>query len=104
MSSLAARNICTSRSGNSWARWDSASLSTSIGSSASSSFLHALAVDESSQHLPTAARNPNKAIFTVDVNTTEVLAAETANQAVTGVGCMTLDRLLDSVVLRVSSD
>ncbi|PKK18613.1 PAS domain containing serine/threonine kinase [Columba livia] len=75
LSSLAARNICTSRSGNSCAWWDSASLSTSIGSSASSSFLHALAVDESSQHLPTAARNPNKAIFTVDVNTTEILVA-----------------------------
>ncbi|XP_064930275.1 PAS domain-containing serine/threonine-protein kinase isoform X2 [Columba livia] len=73
--SLSARNICTSRSGNSCAWWDSASLSTSIGSSASSSFLHALAVDESSQHLPTAARNPNKAIFTVDVNTTEILVA-----------------------------
>ncbi|XP_065496046.1 PAS domain-containing serine/threonine-protein kinase isoform X2 [Caloenas nicobarica] len=75
LSSLAARNICTSRSGNLWARWDSASSSTSIGSSASSSFLHALAVDESSQHLPAAARNPNKAIFTVDVNTTEILVA-----------------------------
>ncbi|XP_059678791.1 PAS domain-containing serine/threonine-protein kinase [Gavia stellata] len=75
LSSLAARNICTSKIGNSWAQWDSASLSTSIGSSASCSFLHALAVEESSQHLPTAARNPNKAIFTVDVNTTEILVA-----------------------------
>ncbi|KAM6258652.1 PAS domain-containing serine/threonine-protein kinase isoform 2-T2 [Spheniscus humboldti] len=75
LSSLAARNICTSKIGNSWAQWDSASLSTSIGSSASCSFLHALAVEESSQHLPTAARNPNKAIFTVDVNTTEILMA-----------------------------
>ncbi|XP_075013827.1 PAS domain-containing serine/threonine-protein kinase isoform X7 [Calonectris borealis] len=75
LSSLAARNICTSKTGNSWAQWDSASLSTSIGSSGSCSFLHALAVEESSQHLPTAARNPNKAIFTVDVSTTEVLVA-----------------------------
>ncbi|KAM6065274.1 PAS domain-containing serine/threonine-protein kinase isoform 2-T2 [Theristicus caerulescens] len=75
LSSLAARNICTSKTGNSWAQWDSASLSTSIGSSASWSFLHALAVEESSQCLPTAARNPNKAIFTVDVNTTEILVA-----------------------------
>ncbi|XP_076198009.1 PAS domain-containing serine/threonine-protein kinase isoform X2 [Aptenodytes patagonicus] len=75
LSSLAARNICTSKIGNSWAQWDSASLSTSIGSSASCSFLHALAVEESSQHFPTAARNPNKAIFTVDVNTTEILMA-----------------------------
>ncbi|XP_029882831.1 PAS domain-containing serine/threonine-protein kinase isoform X4 [Aquila chrysaetos chrysaetos] len=75
LSSLAAHNICTSKTGNSWAQWASASLSTSIGSSASCSFLHALAVEESSQHLPTAARNPNKAIFTVDVNTTEILVA-----------------------------
>ncbi|KFO10968.1 PAS domain-containing serine/threonine-protein kinase, partial [Balearica regulorum gibbericeps] len=75
LSSLAAHNICTSKTGNSWAQWDSASLSTSIGSSASCSFLHALAAEESSQHLPTAARNPNKAIFTVDVNTTEILVA-----------------------------
>ncbi|NWH15881.1 PASK kinase, partial [Grus americana] len=75
LSSLAAHNICTSKTGNSWAQWDSASLSTSIGSSASCSFLHALAAEESSQHLPTAARNPNKAIFTVDINTTEILVA-----------------------------
>ncbi|XP_019328924.1 PREDICTED: PAS domain-containing serine/threonine-protein kinase [Aptenodytes forsteri] len=75
LSSLAARNICTSKIGNSWAQWDSASLSTSIGSSAYCSFLHALAVEESSQHFPAAARNPNKAIFTVDVNTTEILMA-----------------------------
>ncbi|KAM6388835.1 PAS domain-containing serine/threonine-protein kinase isoform 2-T2 [Pluvialis apricaria] len=75
LSSLAARNICTSKTGNSWAQWDSASLSTSTGSSSSCSFLHALAVEESSQHLPTTARNLNKAIFTVDVNTTEILVA-----------------------------
>ncbi|XP_063196296.1 PAS domain-containing serine/threonine-protein kinase isoform X2 [Chroicocephalus ridibundus] len=75
LSSLAARNICTSKIGNSWAQWNSASLSTSTGSSSSCSFLHALAVEESSQHLPTAARNPNKAIFTVDATTTEILVA-----------------------------
>ncbi|NXW31145.1 PASK kinase, partial [Phaetusa simplex] len=75
LSSLAAHNICTSKIGNSWAQWDSASLSTSTGSCSSCSFLHALAVEESSQHFPTAARNPNKAIFTVDANTTEILVA-----------------------------
>ncbi|KAM6357586.1 PAS domain-containing serine/threonine-protein kinase isoform 4-T4 [Alca torda] len=75
LSSLAAYNICTSKIGNSWAQCDSASLSTSAGSSSSCSFLHALAVEESSQHLLTAARNPNKAIFTVDANTTEILVA-----------------------------
>ncbi|XP_035755929.1 PAS domain-containing serine/threonine-protein kinase isoform X2 [Egretta garzetta] len=73
LSSLVAHNICTSKISNLWARWDSASPST--GSSASSSFLHALTVEESSQHLPTVVRNPNKAIFTVDVNTTEILVA-----------------------------
>nr|XP_009688822.1 PREDICTED: PAS domain-containing serine/threonine-protein kinase [Struthio camelus australis] len=75
LSSLAAHNICSSKIGNSWARWDSASLSSSIGSPASCSFLHALTVEESSQHLVTTARNPNKAVFTVDVNTTEILVA-----------------------------
>ncbi|XP_010013659.1 PREDICTED: PAS domain-containing serine/threonine-protein kinase, partial [Nestor notabilis] len=73
LSSLAAHNICTSKTGNSGTKWASSSLSTSIGSP-SCSFLHAFA-EESSQHLPTAARNPNKAIFTVDVNTTEILVA-----------------------------
>ncbi|NWS20966.1 PASK kinase, partial [Pachyramphus minor] len=75
LSSLTARNICSSKAGNSWAQWDSSSLSASIGSSASCSFLHAPAVEESSQHLPAAARNPNKAIFTVDASTTEILVA-----------------------------
>uniref|UniRef100_A0A8B9CS53 PAS domain-containing serine/threonine-protein kinase n=1 Tax=Anser brachyrhynchus TaxID=132585 RepID=A0A8B9CS53_9AVES len=75
LSSLAAHNICTSKISNSWAQLDSSSLSNSIGSSASNSFLHALAVEESSQHLPAVARNPNKAIFTVDTNTTEILVA-----------------------------
>ncbi|XP_030350072.1 PAS domain-containing serine/threonine-protein kinase isoform X2 [Strigops habroptila] len=74
LSSLAARNICTSKTGNSGAQWASSSLSTSIGSSSSCSFLHTF-TEGSSQHLPTAARNPNKAIFTVDVNTTEILVA-----------------------------
>ncbi|KAJ7400511.1 PAS domain-containing serine/threonine-protein kinase [Pitangus sulphuratus] len=75
LSSLTARNICSSKTGNSWAQWDSASLSASIASSASCSFLHTPAVEESSQHLPAAARNPNKAIFTVDASTTEILVA-----------------------------
>ncbi|NXI63781.1 PASK kinase, partial [Anseranas semipalmata] len=75
LSSLAAHNVCTSKIGNSWAQWDSSPLSNSVGSSASWSFLHALAVEESSQHLLPAARNANKAIFTVDINTTEILVA-----------------------------
>ncbi|NWT06267.1 PASK kinase, partial [Mionectes macconnelli] len=75
LSSLTARNICSSKTVNSWAQWDSASLSASIGSSVSCSFLHAPAVEECSQHLPAAARNPNKAVFTVDAGTTEILVA-----------------------------
>ncbi|XP_071898415.1 PAS domain-containing serine/threonine-protein kinase isoform X4 [Anas platyrhynchos] len=72
---LPAHNVCTSKFSISWAQLDSSTLSNSIGSSASNSFLHALAVEESSQHLPAAARNPNKAIFTVDTSTTEILVA-----------------------------
>lgn len=75
LSSLTARNICSSKIGNSWAQWDSASLSASTGSSACCSFLHTPAVEESSQPLPAAARNPNQAIFTVDASTTEILVA-----------------------------
>lgn len=78
MSSLTARNIYTSKIGDSMAQWDCASLSASLGSSASCSFLHGPAVEESSQHLPAAARSPNHAIFTVDASTTEVFTAEPA--------------------------
>ncbi|XP_065529901.1 PAS domain-containing serine/threonine-protein kinase isoform X4 [Lathamus discolor] len=73
LSSLAAHNICSSKLGNSGAQWASSSLSTSIGSSSCSCLL--TLIEESSQYLPTAACNPNKAIFTVDVNTTEILVA-----------------------------
>ncbi|XP_048811185.1 PAS domain-containing serine/threonine-protein kinase isoform X2 [Lagopus muta] len=73
-SSLAAHNVCASKIGNPWAQQDSASLSISVGSS-SCSFVHAPALEESSQHFLTAARNPNQAIFTVDVTTTEILVA-----------------------------
>uniref|UniRef100_A0A803Y0U2 PAS domain-containing serine/threonine-protein kinase n=1 Tax=Meleagris gallopavo TaxID=9103 RepID=A0A803Y0U2_MELGA len=73
-SSLAAHNVCASKIGNSWAQRDSCSLSISVGSS-SCSFVHAPALEESSQRFLTAARNPNQAIFTVDVTTTEILVA-----------------------------
>ncbi|NXQ31959.1 PASK kinase, partial [Alaudala cheleensis] len=73
LSSLTARNICTSRAGSSWAQWDCASLSASIGSSCC--FLHSPAVGEPSQLLPAAAHHPNQAIFTVDASTTEILVA-----------------------------
>ncbi|XP_071293330.1 PAS domain-containing serine/threonine-protein kinase [Agelaius tricolor] len=83
LSSLTARNICTSKTGNSWAQWDSASLSASPGSSCS--FLHTPAGEEASQHLPAAARSPNQAIFTVDASTTEILVAN--DQACKLLGC-----------------
>ncbi|XP_014164144.1 PAS domain-containing serine/threonine-protein kinase isoform X1 [Geospiza fortis] len=83
LSSLTARNICTSKTGNSWAQWDSVPLSASPGSSCS--FLHTPAGEESSQHLPAAARNPNQAIFTVDASTTEILVAN--DQACKLLGC-----------------
>nr|XP_005489649.2 PAS domain-containing serine/threonine-protein kinase [Zonotrichia albicollis] len=83
LSSLTARNICTSKTGHSWAQWDSASLSASPGSSCS--FLHTPAGEESSQPLPAAARNPNQAIFTVDASTTEILVAN--DQACKLLGC-----------------
>ncbi|XP_042677071.1 PAS domain-containing serine/threonine-protein kinase isoform X2 [Centrocercus urophasianus] len=73
-SSLAAHNVCASKIGSPCAQQDSASLSISVGSS-SCSFVHAPALEESSQHFLTAARNPNQAIFTVDVTTTEILVA-----------------------------
>ncbi|KAM9378376.1 PAS domain-containing serine/threonine-protein kinase [Phaethornis superciliosus] len=75
LSSLAAHNICSSKIGNLRAQWDSASLSASIRRSAPCSFFHHLTLEGSSQYLPAAARNPNKAIFTVDAKTTEILVA-----------------------------
>ncbi|XP_067395117.1 PAS domain-containing serine/threonine-protein kinase [Emydura macquarii macquarii] len=75
LSSLAAHNISTGKLGNSWAHLEHASLSCSVGSISSCSFLNVLSVEESIQSLPAAVRNPNKAIFTVDVRTTEILIA-----------------------------
>ncbi|NXC37576.1 PASK kinase, partial [Penelope pileata] len=85
LSSLAAHNVCTSKTGSSWAPWDSSSPSISIGSSASCSFLPAFPGEEPSQRLLSAARNPNQAVFTVDVNTTEILVAN--DQACRLLGC-----------------
>ncbi|KAG6921504.1 PAS domain containing serine/threonine kinase [Chelydra serpentina] len=79
LSSLAAHNICSGNLGNPWTHLELASLSCSVGSISSCSFLNVLSVEESLQSLPAAVRNPNKAIFTVDVRTTEILVAnETA--------------------------
>ncbi|XP_060098080.1 PAS domain-containing serine/threonine-protein kinase [Heteronotia binoei] len=73
--SLAARNICTSKLHDSWTHLESTSLSCSVCSNSSCSLLNALVLGESSQSLPASARNPNKAIFTVDIRTTEILIA-----------------------------
>nr|XP_060623931.1 PAS domain-containing serine/threonine-protein kinase isoform X1 [Anolis sagrei ordinatus] len=75
LSSLAARNICTSKLHSSWTQLKSTSLSCSICNASSCSLLNVLALGESTQALPTSIRNPNKAIFTVDVRTTEILVA-----------------------------
>ncbi|XP_072200409.1 PAS domain-containing serine/threonine-protein kinase isoform X2 [Excalfactoria chinensis] len=72
--SLAAHNVCASKTGISWTQRDSSSLSVSIGSSPCS-FVHVPVLEESSQQFLTATRNPNQAIFTVDVTTTEILVA-----------------------------
>ncbi|KYO24820.1 PAS domain-containing serine/threonine-protein kinase [Alligator mississippiensis] len=74
LSSLAAHNISTSKLSNSWVQLESDSLSSSF-SSTSYSFLNALTVEESAQSFLTAVRNPNKAIFTVDIRTTEIRVA-----------------------------
>uniref|UniRef100_A0A674J020 PAS domain-containing serine/threonine-protein kinase n=1 Tax=Terrapene triunguis TaxID=2587831 RepID=A0A674J020_9SAUR len=75
LSSLAAHNICSGNRDNPWAHLELASLSCSVGSTSSCSFLNVLSVEESLQSLPAAVCNPNKAIFTVDVRTTEILVA-----------------------------
>ncbi|XP_077205137.1 PAS domain-containing serine/threonine-protein kinase isoform X2 [Paroedura picta] len=73
--SLAARNICTSKLHDSWAHLENTSLSCSVCSNSSCSLLNALVLGESTQSLPASVRNPNKAIFTVDIRTTEILIA-----------------------------
>ncbi|XP_054839788.1 PAS domain-containing serine/threonine-protein kinase [Eublepharis macularius] len=75
LTSLAARNICTSKLHDSWTPLESASLNCSVCSNSSCSLLNALVLGESTQSLPTSVRNPNKAIFTVDGRTTEILVA-----------------------------
>ncbi|XP_048362138.1 PAS domain-containing serine/threonine-protein kinase isoform X2 [Sphaerodactylus townsendi] len=75
LTSLAARNICTSKLHDSWSHFESASLSCSICSNSSCSLLNALVLGESAQSLAASVRNPNKAIFTVDIKTTEILVA-----------------------------
>ncbi|KAM9127895.1 PAS domain-containing serine/threonine-protein kinase isoform 7-T9 [Pangshura tecta] len=75
LSSLAAHNICSGTLGNPWAHLEFASLSCSVDSAPSCSSLNVLSVEKSFHSFPAAVCNPNKAIFTVDVRTTEILVA-----------------------------
>nr|XP_020642093.1 PAS domain-containing serine/threonine-protein kinase isoform X1 [Pogona vitticeps]XP_020642094.1 PAS domain-containing serine/threonine-protein kinase isoform X1 [Pogona vitticeps]XP_020642095.1 PAS domain-containing serine/threonine-protein kinase isoform X1 [Pogona vitticeps] len=75
LSSLAAQNICSSKLHNSWNHMESASFSCSICNASSCSLLNALALGEATQGLSSIVRNPNKAVFTVNVTTTEILVA-----------------------------
>ncbi|XP_070609335.1 LOW QUALITY PROTEIN: PAS domain-containing serine/threonine-protein kinase [Erythrolamprus reginae] len=75
LSSLAARNICTGKLHSSWDHLETASLCCSICSTSSCSLINALTWRESIQALSSSIRNPNKAIFTVDIRTTEILVA-----------------------------
>uniref|UniRef100_A0A8C0IUW6 PAS domain-containing serine/threonine-protein kinase n=1 Tax=Chelonoidis abingdonii TaxID=106734 RepID=A0A8C0IUW6_CHEAB len=75
LSSLSAHNICSGKLGNPWAHLELASLSCSVDSTSSCSSLNVLSVEKSLHSFPAAVCNPNKAIFTVDVRTTEILVA-----------------------------
>ncbi|KAJ7324939.1 hypothetical protein JRQ81_017959 [Phrynocephalus forsythii] len=75
LSSLAAQNICSSKLHSSWNHLESASFSCSICNASSCSLLNILALGEATQGLPSNARSPNKAVFTVNVRTTEILVA-----------------------------
>ncbi|KAM8789019.1 PAS domain-containing serine/threonine-protein kinase [Rhynchonycteris naso] len=71
LSSLAAQNICTGKA-QSPAQADPAG---SLASSSCCSLLRGLSLGCSTPLLPAPAGNPNKAIFTVDAKTSEILVA-----------------------------
>uniref|UniRef100_A0A8C4W0G7 PAS domain-containing serine/threonine-protein kinase n=1 Tax=Gopherus evgoodei TaxID=1825980 RepID=A0A8C4W0G7_9SAUR len=75
LSSLSAHNICSGKLGNPWAHLELASLSCSVDRTSSCSSLNVLSVEKSLHSFPAPVCNPNKAIFTVDVRTTEILVA-----------------------------
>ncbi|XP_027822700.2 PAS domain-containing serine/threonine-protein kinase isoform X3 [Ovis aries] len=74
LSSLAAQNICTSKLHCS-ATPGQADLTGSLGSTSCCSLLRALSSGWSTPLLPAPVCNPNKAVFTVDAKTTEILVA-----------------------------
>lgn len=74
LSSLAAQNICTSKSH--WlAAPVQADLAGSLGSTSCCSLLRGLSSGWSTPPLPAPVCNPSKAVFTVDAKTTEVCAS-----------------------------
>ncbi|XP_014640969.1 PREDICTED: PAS domain-containing serine/threonine-protein kinase [Ceratotherium simum simum] len=74
LSSLAAQNICT-RKLHCPAGPEPADLAGSLGSTSCCSLLRGLSSGWSMPLLPAPVCNPNKAIFTVDAKTTEILVA-----------------------------
>ncbi|XP_029471465.1 PAS domain-containing serine/threonine-protein kinase isoform X3 [Rhinatrema bivittatum] len=75
LTSAANRNMPACKLGSLWTRSEPASLSSSICSISCGSLMNDLAAGETSQALPAAVRNPNRAVFTVDAQTMEILVA-----------------------------
>nr|XP_012422210.1 PREDICTED: PAS domain-containing serine/threonine-protein kinase [Odobenus rosmarus divergens] len=74
LSSLAAQNICTSKL-HCLVPPEPPELPRSLGSASCCSLLRGLSSGWSTPLLPTPVCNPNKAVFTVDAKTTEILVA-----------------------------
>uniref|UniRef100_A0A7N5JQ44 PAS domain-containing serine/threonine-protein kinase n=1 Tax=Ailuropoda melanoleuca TaxID=9646 RepID=A0A7N5JQ44_AILME len=74
LSSLAAQNICTSKL-HCLVAPEQTELAGSLGSMSCCSLLRGLSLGWSTPLLPTPVCNPNKAVFTVDARTTEILVA-----------------------------
>uniref|UniRef100_A0A452U1U5 PAS domain-containing serine/threonine-protein kinase n=1 Tax=Ursus maritimus TaxID=29073 RepID=A0A452U1U5_URSMA len=74
LSSLAAQNICTSKR-HCLVAPEQTELAGSLGSMSCCSLLRGLSSGWSTPLLPTPVCNPNKAVFTVDARTTEILVA-----------------------------
>ncbi|XP_059963386.1 PAS domain-containing serine/threonine-protein kinase isoform X2 [Mesoplodon densirostris] len=74
LSSLAAQNICTSKS-HCLAAPAQADLAGSLGSTSCCSLLRGWSSGWSTPPLPAPVCNPSKAVFTVDAKTTEILVA-----------------------------
>ncbi|XP_038605484.1 PAS domain-containing serine/threonine-protein kinase isoform X2 [Tachyglossus aculeatus] len=89
LSSLTAQNICRSKLSGCRTCLEPSSLSSSVYSTPCCSFLNGLATGLSSLSLPPPVCNPNKAIFTVDGRTTEILVVN--DKACKLLGCSSHD-------------